>query len=362
LSAQNIDEVINFGDSLYVEHNYSFALNEYQRAFFFSENEKKQALSTKIANCYIGLENFSAAKSFCDSAIYYAATDSFKVEGKLQKILCSILEKNYGYAILKLNELKTDSFSNSGLKKNFYKGVSHYGLEQYEQAFQAFKSAVSPTDSVTMTALAQLVENRTTISRPSPALATVMSALVPGSGQMYTGNYFSGLNSILLLAGLAYVGINVPALSVFIVPVLSRYYTGGLLHAHQFAKEKRSVHRNDLVNDILALFRPNEHLNALMEVKQNNTNFHEHVLESDAEIPLLLSASFLGYKKFFSSQDVDVCVFSPTCSVYMMETIRKKGVVLGFIDGLDRLLRCHLLADEHNYKYNNLTQKYYDAP
>lgn len=362
LSAQNIDEVINFGDSLYSEHNFSIALNEYQRAFFFSENEKKQVLSSKIADCYIGLEKFGPAKAYCDSAIYYSATDSIKTECKLQKILCSILEKNYGYAILKLDELKTDSINYLGLKKNFFRGISYLGLEKYDEAFQTFKKAVASTDSFRITALQQLFDNQTRVTRPSPALATIMSVAIPGSGQIYTGNYFSGLNSIFLLAGLTCVGVNIPVLYPFILPVFSRYYTGGILHANHFAKEKRKINQYYFVNDILAIFPGNDKLSALFEVKQMEMNFHNHVLDSDAEIHLLLSASFLGYKKLFSSQDVDACVFTPTCSVYMMETIRKNGIIIGFFDGLDRLQRCHLLANEHNYEYNNLTQKYNDAP
>ena len=362
LSAQNIEEVINFGDSLFSEHNYTIALNEYQRAFFFSENEKKQALSSKIANCYIGLEKFRNAKAFCDSAIYYSSTDSIKTESELQKILCYILEKNYGYAIIKLDKLNTDSISYLGLKKNFFYGISYFGLGKYNESFLSFQNAISPTDSLKSSVLKKLFNNQKRITNPSPALATVMSVVVPGSGQIYTGNYFNGVNSIFLLAGLTFFGVNIPVLYPFILPVFSRYYTGGILHANSFAKEKRNVNQYYFVNDILTLFPGNENMSSLFDVKQNKMNFHDHVLDSDAEIPLILSASFLGYKKLLSSQDVDACVFSPTCSVYMMETIKKKGIVIGFFDGLDRLLRCHVLADEHNYQYNNLTQKYNDAP
>ena len=362
LSAQNIEEVISFGDSLYSECNYSNALNEYKRAYFFSENEKKQALSNKIADCYIELERFGSAKAFCDSAIYYSSTDSIKTESELKKILCYILEKNFGYAIIKLDKLNTDSTNYLRLKKNFFYGISYFGLEKFNESFESFQNAISPNDSVRVLVLKQLINRYNKIINPSPALATVMSAVVPGSGQIYTGNYFNGVNSIFLLAGLTFFGVNTPVLYPFLLPVFSRYYTGGILHANHFAKEKRKSNQYYIVTDILALFSGYENMNSLFDIKQNEINFHDYVLDSDAEISLLLSASFLVYKKILSSQDVDACVFTPTCSVYMMETVKKNGIVAGFFDGLDRLLRCHLLADDHNYKYNNLTQKYNDAP
>ncbi|MHC5034791.1 MAG: membrane protein insertion efficiency factor YidD [Planctomycetota bacterium] len=37
------------------------------------------------------------------------------------------------------------------------------------------------------------------------------------------------------------------------------------------------------------------------------------------------------------------CRFTPTCSQYMTEAIRKKGVVVGLAKGLLRLMRCNPL-------------------
>ena len=34
------------------------------------------------------------------------------------------------------------------------------------------------------------------------------------------------------------------------------------------------------------------------------------------------------------------CRFHPTCSAYMIEAIRKRGVLIGLVKGLWRVLRC----------------------
>jgi putative component of membrane protein insertase Oxa1/YidC/SpoIIIJ protein YidD len=46
------------------------------------------------------------------------------------------------------------------------------------------------------------------------------------------------------------------------------------------------------------------------------------------------------YARFISSQDATECVYFPSCSVYMSQSVKKYGLVLGMIKGLDRLLRC----------------------
>lgn len=38
------------------------------------------------------------------------------------------------------------------------------------------------------------------------------------------------------------------------------------------------------------------------------------------------------------------CRYSPSCSEYMVEAVEKKGVVIGAVKGLGRILRCHPLG------------------
>lgn len=359
--AQNIDMVISFGDSLYAKQNFLVAQNEFQRAYFFSDRDKKQLLSTKIADCSMALDEYGTAKAYCDSALFYSVTETDKTDSRFRKIMCYILEQNYGYALLKLDELKADSSEYFESRRNFLKGICCFGIEKYDEAFQLFDKAILPTDTLRRYQLQLLSDRRKSLKQPSPALATFMSIVVPGSGQLYAGKYFSGINSIVLLTGLGFLGYHLPAFNIFIAPFLSRYYIGGVLHANRFAKEKKKIKQYHFVQDILAVFSGNEKLLGAFEAHDDKKNYQRYLLNSEREIPLLISSSFLFYKTFLSSQDVDACVFSPSCSVYMMEAIKKNGVIPGFFDGLDRLLRCHSFADQHDYHYNEIIQKYDDS-
>ncbi len=77
------------------------------------------------------------------------------------------------------------------------------------------------------------------------------------------------------------------------------------------------------------------------------------------EAEFFFAVLYWTYKTFISSQDIDSCVFYPSCSTYMIESIHKHGVLYGFLDGIDRLSRCSPFANNH-YPIDFKHKKYYD--
>jgi putative component of membrane protein insertase Oxa1/YidC/SpoIIIJ protein YidD len=104
------------------------------------------------------------------------------------------------------------------------------------------------------------------------------------------------------------------------------------------------------------------YLKSIFSINAELVNYNNYFTDSVSEIKILFSFSFLYYKKYVSSQDVDACVFSPSCSVYTIESVNKKGIFWGLLDGFDRLLRCNAFVNEKDYEYNKFTKKYSDAP
>ncbi|MCM8765613.1 MAG: membrane protein insertion efficiency factor YidD [Candidatus Omnitrophica bacterium] len=47
------------------------------------------------------------------------------------------------------------------------------------------------------------------------------------------------------------------------------------------------------------------------------------------------------YKDFFAGLFPQSCRFFPSCSEYMQEAIKKKGIWKGIGRGISRILRCH---------------------
>jgi putative membrane protein insertion efficiency factor len=50
------------------------------------------------------------------------------------------------------------------------------------------------------------------------------------------------------------------------------------------------------------------------------------------------------YQVAISSQDIPACNFTPSCSRFTSEAIKKAGLIRGALLGADRLLRCHPFA------------------
>lgn len=86
---------------------------------------------------------------------------------------------------------------------------------------------------------------------------------------------------------------------------------------------------------------------------------YKSITTSDNEAKLVASFLFLFYKEFISSQDMEVCVFTPSCSSYAMESIKEYGLLKGLLNALDRITRCHPLATGY-YPVHPETHKYYD--
>jgi len=57
------------------------------------------------------------------------------------------------------------------------------------------------------------------------------------------------------------------------------------------------------------------------------------------EIGIKIVVAVLKFYKKYISRD-EVCRFIPSCSEYMMEAVRTKGVARGLYLGVKRLVRC----------------------
>ena len=94
------------------------------------------------------------------------------------------------------------------------------------------------------------------------------------------------------------------------------------------------------------------------EPKVHHHNWSNQIVTDQNEAKFIFSLLFVFYKDVFSSQDVDSCVFTPSCSVYAVESVKQNGVIYGFMDAFDRLTRCNPAPKE--FPKDPTTHKYYD--
>jgi len=96
--------------------------------------------------------------------------------------------------------------------------------------------------------------------------------------------------------------------------------------------------------------------------KPNNHsgNYKSYMKKSSNELEATAAILFIGYKNFLSSQDMNSCVFTPSCSVYAIESLQHNNPFKAYLKIFDRLSRCGPLVTKNEYPYNFETQKYYD--
>lgn len=56
---------------------------------------------------------------------------------------------------------------------------------------------------------------------------------------------------------------------------------------------------------------------------------------------MLLVLAVRGYQRFISPLLGPMCRFSPSCSEYYIEAVKKYGAISGSWRGLRRIMRCH---------------------
>jgi uncharacterized protein len=71
--------------------------------------------------------------------------------------------------------------------------------------------------------------------------------------------------------------------------------------------------------------------------KLNFSSYHQET----GSVKKIFTGMFIFYKKYISSQDFSSCPFNPSCSVYFINSVQKKGVIIGFLAGIDRYMRCN---------------------
>jgi putative component of membrane protein insertase Oxa1/YidC/SpoIIIJ protein YidD/tetratricopeptide (TPR) repeat protein len=362
LKSQSLEEIIAVGDTLYKRGEIDASLNEYNRALFFSDNEHKAAINSKIAGCYVVLMDLDLAESYCDSALLHADDAETKILYELSRIECMILDNGFIRAIREIGKLQEGLGNPVLIKRKYYlTAVCYYGMSQFDSAFFYFDRCLDIDDFARKEDLLDLQGKVKGLQMPNPVAASVFSAILPGAGQTYAGFSGEGINSLGLLAAIAFLGFYTPFIDgFFVIPFLYRYYMGGIVHANDLACRKRIEKQSELYLEITNLFQEKGLTAGLFQESRKEVHPFDYCEHSFSLSGVLATFSFLFYKEFISSQDVDACVFNPSCSVYTIEAISKHGSIIGMLMGLDRMMRCHSFVNDREYPLNPILNKYED--
>ena len=257
VNAQTLEESLLFADKQFELKNDRLALKEYQRVLFFNDGKNLDYIYTQIATVYFRQQNYLQAAHNYELAYKTSNSDSLKTELIFKKASCYMLDNKFRMATFELMNLADSSDIQYTKRKNFYFAVCYWGLEEFDKAKDAFLSIVPEKKAADKEKIEQLFAKKKNLYRPNPKTAKIMSMILPGSGQIYSGDIKNGLNSVLLTGGFVILGIYMTEYYTFLdafltaVPWFLRYYQGGYQKAEKIATHKRDKRRDKTYKEIL---------------------------------------------------------------------------------------------------------------
>jgi len=262
--AQTVEEVVRFADEQFVKGNYQVAAQEYNRALFFGY-DKVDELSIQIGHCYCELENYDLATPFYDRSFKYSKSDSLKNEAVLGKTFCLLMQNKNFLALNELLYMNDHSTMQQQTGMHYLKGIAYYGLKEDSLAYEEFYTVLNLSeinDSVKTLLTSEFNKVYRYHKKYNPTRAYIMSGIIPGSGQLSVGAFKDGINSMVLIAGLYLIAVQIikayslldAALTLF--PWIQRYYLGGMDKAKGLAVSKIEEKRYESYLKIVNLTTP----------------------------------------------------------------------------------------------------------
>jgi hypothetical protein len=250
LFAQNsFDEQFNLANKLYSNENYFDTVTELKRLLFFNSNSEYiyRAYETIGKSYRQGAKYSEAIRYFTLAEINAQSADEI-YNSRVEIIRVNILRRTTDRAFKLLDSLEADiRFSNKNDEINYWRGWAFIFADDWKNAAVTFAGIDSTTE---LTVLAKEVND----DLYSVSFAKTISYIIPGAGQIYTGEYISGLLSLGWNVLWGYLTIkSFIDERIFDGIVIAnflwlRFYRGNLQNAEKFAMEKNLIISNKAMN------------------------------------------------------------------------------------------------------------------
>ena len=224
---------------LYNKEEYFDAITELKCLLFFDkDNAYSYSANELIGQSYKMGAKFSEAIQYFTVASIHSTKSEQLYNSKIEIIRVNILRRTIDRALTLLDSLESDKrFKDKKDDINYWRGWAYIFDDKWDRAAQEFNK-INPDNELKK--LCDEVENK----RYSVTEAKILSFVLPGAGQFYTGNYVSGILSFGWNLLWGYITINSfienRAFDGIVVGELLwlRFYRGNLQNAEKFAKEK----------------------------------------------------------------------------------------------------------------------------
>ena len=230
---------LSLGKHLFAQGNYDAAITEYKRFLFFHPEDARMAeIYHNIGFAYREQDLWTEAITALRMATQYARDDESKSEYQLTLAVTLIATQDYDLAQLEL--IKVTLRSPSALlyrRALFLRAVAYTYQFRWDEAREALKNW--GTDEK----LNKLFDAAIDTPQKSVRVARILSTILPGAGQVYTGNWRSGINALLLNGALGFLTVDAVLDGRYTDALLRgalafrRYYRGNTFRAGQAAAQ-----------------------------------------------------------------------------------------------------------------------------
>ncbi len=235
----NYDNSVKFGEYLYQSAQYEFAAKEFERCLFLKPEDNNATLF--LLKVYRKMGEYDKAVKLASSG-KLMETEIFGIEyfkllieaGKLKEAITLLSDNAF------LKDKPDLKLSTILLQKEWKNGFDY----RNENA------------SVISKSLSEIVDRSLVFKRKSPALAGILSAILPGSGKAYANRWKDGLISFVMTATTGFVavrGFNRSNQSVYpwiMGTFFTVYYTGNIYGSVQAANKFNKSKEDEWTNQV----------------------------------------------------------------------------------------------------------------
>lgn len=221
------------GDHFSKLGNYDTAVTEYKRFLFFHPDDTRAAeVYQKIGLAYRAQGLWEAAILSLRNAVSHALSEEEKSKSQLELAVTLIASQNYDLARFELIRVTIRTPSGPLYQRAlFLQAIALIYQFQWEEAREVLRHYT--TDEM----LDKLLDKALNLPQKSAKVAKVLSAILPGAGQVYAGNWRDGLNALALNGVFGFVAVDSVLDKHYVDAVtwtyfiFQRYYLGNLYQA-----------------------------------------------------------------------------------------------------------------------------------
>ncbi|MDT8316676.1 MAG: tetratricopeptide repeat protein [bacterium] len=196
----NKNELLSFADDLYDEKDYYRAITEYKRLiFYFPSSRAATRASFKIALSYLEGKRYEAALSQLSKFRQLYPTDPLAIEALFLIAEASFNLGNYDEALEYFKKVESDAISPEIKERAAAaRGWCLARKGNWSEAADLYSSLKDGEGGKKYGKLSKDLTAAKGLPQKSPALAGTLSAIIPGSGQLYIGRKQDALVAFLL--------------------------------------------------------------------------------------------------------------------------------------------------------------------